>query len=336
MDNKEEQEEKRLLNNLNMYGIIGGVLIFLALTIYTMKFGNVGSPLDNASWGAFGDFMGGTLNPLLAFLGLIALLTTIKLQVKELKATRKELETSSNALKEQSESFKIQNYSIKQQNFENTFFNMLDLHNKIVDNILLSHKPFYKKIVPDRGNPTGNEKVSSSIRWKQIEIPKNYIINGKKINLKDDMDFKGKKALARLLNILYLYFELEEATNLIDKEELYSNFHDEYKDLLGSYFKSIHHILKFIDHNERQGNIKDFKIYSDLFNFQLLPSELELLYFHFALYSDAQFLDTKPYIEKFKFFERLQSNKYMKEISDEYKNEAFGNNKVFKLLSNIN
>ena len=69
--------------------------------------------------------MGGTLNPLLAFLSLIALLTTIKIQSKELRATTTEMNNSSTALQEQSQSIKL-------QNFENTFFKMIDVHNSII------------------------------------------------------------------------------------------------------------------------------------------------------------------------------------------------------------
>jgi len=43
-------------------------------------------------WGAFGDFIGGTLNPILSFLALIALLITIAIQSKQLFLSRKELE----------------------------------------------------------------------------------------------------------------------------------------------------------------------------------------------------------------------------------------------------
>ncbi|GJL56448.1 MAG: hypothetical protein NPIRA02_35800 [Nitrospirales bacterium] len=49
---------------------------------------------EHERWGTFGDFIGGTLNPILSFLALIALLLTIVLQNRELEATRQELSES--------------------------------------------------------------------------------------------------------------------------------------------------------------------------------------------------------------------------------------------------
>ena len=43
------------------------------------------------TWGQFGDFIGGTLNPLFAVTALFALLYTIRLQSEELRASREEL-----------------------------------------------------------------------------------------------------------------------------------------------------------------------------------------------------------------------------------------------------
>lgn len=74
---------------------------------------------DAARWGTFGDFFGGTLNPILSFLALIIVLKTYLSQQEELKETRK-------ILKEQSE-------TQKRQQFDNTFFELLKLHNQILE-----------------------------------------------------------------------------------------------------------------------------------------------------------------------------------------------------------
>ena len=82
-------------------------------------------------WANFGDFMGGTLNPILAALSLFGLLFTIYYQNKELEETRKELKKSVQAQQEQSESLKLQNEATKLQMFENTFFNLIDIYLRI-------------------------------------------------------------------------------------------------------------------------------------------------------------------------------------------------------------
>lgn len=103
----------------------------------------------------FGDFYGGTLNPLLAFLALIALLYTIKQQSEalklskdELSATREELAKSAEAQQEQSKSLELQNKATELQIFENTFFQLLEQHNQYLDLVVnekIEFEYFYKE-----------------------------------------------------------------------------------------------------------------------------------------------------------------------------------------------
>jgi hypothetical protein len=45
-------------------------------------------------WGQFGDFIGGTVNPILSFLSLLALVFTVVLQTRQLENSRTELANS--------------------------------------------------------------------------------------------------------------------------------------------------------------------------------------------------------------------------------------------------
>jgi len=74
--------------------------------------------IDHAAWGQFGDFFGGTLNPILAMLSLFAILGALIIQSRELSH-------STSALKEQSAHLNV-------QAFENTFFSMVMLYNENV------------------------------------------------------------------------------------------------------------------------------------------------------------------------------------------------------------
>lgn len=78
--------------------------------------------------GPWGDFVGGTLNPILTFFSFMGILVSIALQRQELSLSRKELERSANALEKQIA-------SIEYQNFEATFFQMLNTYNSIVESI---------------------------------------------------------------------------------------------------------------------------------------------------------------------------------------------------------
>lgn len=109
----------------------GLVLVIVTLGFYFTHFHKKFST-SNGDWGTFGDFLGGTLNPVFSFASFVALLYTINLQREELDKSTQELAKSSAALNKQSET------QTKQQ-FENTFFSLLEQHNNIL-NTLVSAK----------------------------------------------------------------------------------------------------------------------------------------------------------------------------------------------------
>lgn len=97
---------------------------------------------SSADWGTFGDFVGGSLNPLLAFLSFVALLITLVMQSqqlelsrKELSATREELRRAAEAQHESRKVLELQSQTQLMQQFENTFFSLLQQLNKIGDKV---------------------------------------------------------------------------------------------------------------------------------------------------------------------------------------------------------
>lgn len=80
------------------------------------------------NWGTFGDFLGGVLNPVLTFLSFMALLFTIILQQREIHGA-----------KEDAKELQIQRredrLSSERMQFESTFFQMVSIHNTIVNAI---------------------------------------------------------------------------------------------------------------------------------------------------------------------------------------------------------
>jgi len=83
---------------------------------------------DHERWAQFGDIIGGILNPIFGFFGLIFLLITIVIQNKELGLSRDELSKSNNTLIDQQHTMNI-------QRFENSFFQMLHLQSDITNSI---------------------------------------------------------------------------------------------------------------------------------------------------------------------------------------------------------
>jgi uncharacterized membrane protein len=99
---------------------------FLVTIIFYISNFNNGLSSDQSVWGTFGDFLGGTLNPILSFLSLLALLFTIVLQNKELQETRKELRQSREAQEEQTKSFQAQLKLLEQKEKRDLTFQILE------------------------------------------------------------------------------------------------------------------------------------------------------------------------------------------------------------------
>jgi len=98
---------------------LAAVVLVLIVNLSTWK---------GRSFGDWGDFFGGTLNPLLTFLTFMWLLITIIIQQSELRESRVELRRSALALREQSN-------TLKRQSFESAYFQMIRTLNEIVQAI---------------------------------------------------------------------------------------------------------------------------------------------------------------------------------------------------------
>ena len=82
---------------LLLVGLGGLIVVAVPAAVYYFNTGPFGSPTEpgqslQATMGQFGDFMGGSVNPILGFLSLIALLLTVALQARQLELTRQELQ----------------------------------------------------------------------------------------------------------------------------------------------------------------------------------------------------------------------------------------------------
>jgi len=80
--------------------------------------------LNSGDWGAFGDLIGGILNPIVAFSALCWLIISVKTQKEELKAVKDELITAHEIQIDLAKTQKI-------QRFENTLFSLLEHYRNI-------------------------------------------------------------------------------------------------------------------------------------------------------------------------------------------------------------
>ena len=156
--------------------ILGGAAVaafLIILGLYIAYFKNLSITNDSATWGTFGDYLGGTLNPVISFLALIGLLYTIHQQAQEMQATREELKQAAEQQRKQVEQQSRQSEIFNLQQFESTFFSLLEQHNKIIENLIEAK-------ISDLTNITIDEKfnidcyVKDNIR--QNPLPKQYFI----------------------------------------------------------------------------------------------------------------------------------------------------------------
>jgi hypothetical protein len=124
---------------------------------------------DAARWGTFGDFFGGTLNPILSFLALMVLLRTFSMQREELDLQREELKETKAILKEQ---FETQ----KRQQFENTFFELLKVHNQALE----SCQSDLQRLM--------GGGIFSRINYRWIDLKKTTLENGNEKPIKTDIN----------------------------------------------------------------------------------------------------------------------------------------------------
>ena len=321
----------------NMFLIIAAIAIIIVYGSYMLNFSDQVISKSSGDWGTFGDFIGGTLNPTLAFLSLLAILQTIKIQSKELGNSTRALENSEKELVKSSEALVEQSNSLKIQNFENTFFNMIRLHNEIVNNLKIKNHviEYSYEII------SSTQDVFGEIIIERVKTNFNSI---KQFNLNEPIIY-GRESIdiiyTTITNFMSNRDNIRENPNIykikdINKNRkptlIYDLCHECYSNIIGHYFGNIYQILKFISTSE----IIDKRKYSDLFRAQFSSKELQLLFYHCsASIGSTKF---KPLIEEFEFLEhlRIEENDFFKYIfyHNIYKNQAFGlkNNEKIELL----
>lgn len=86
------------MSNRLLYTSLGSIFVIM-LGLYFIKFGFYPLSESPQNWGAFGDFLGGILNPILSFAALIVLIKTIKQNEKALKQNEEALSQNAKEMK---------------------------------------------------------------------------------------------------------------------------------------------------------------------------------------------------------------------------------------------
>lgn len=84
----------RLNRLITLLPALGLLVLLGAVGFYAGQFADGGLSIDQAAWGQFGDFVGGTVNPILGFLTLVAVVATVMMQFMQLALSRAALDAT--------------------------------------------------------------------------------------------------------------------------------------------------------------------------------------------------------------------------------------------------
>jgi hypothetical protein len=238
----EEDGKAELVLNKVLYKVLSAAIFFagllLSINIILITFTDRG--------GVFGDFLGGVLNPVLTFFTLFGLIVTIVIQRQELRLARHEYEKTADALSTQA--------------IETTFFNIIELHHKIVDNL--------KADLEELSNKTETQKIikglSASILKAQIGT--SFASHNLKI--------QGRAVFEEILNFLSVEAESPE-----DSLNRYKYIQTHHNHMLGHYFRNLYQALKIINgYEENKLSLEQKRKYASILRAQLSTKELALLF----------------------------------------------------------
>jgi Putative phage abortive infection protein len=252
---------------------------------------------DQKERGTFGDMFGG-VNALFSGLALAGIIYTIFLQKKELGLQRKEL-------RDTRKEFSTQNETLRLQRFENTFFQMLNLHHQIIDKLAFERQ---------MGDFTSTEHEKREVFMQAVS---DLRLNIDSIRRKEKQDEYGQ-----------VHYEYEDITNMTLQEvetqslKAYKEFYfmQGYQNALSHYFRNVYHTFKFI-HKTKLIAKTDKRFYSSIVRAQLSSDELFLLFYN----SMAPNLGNPNFLFLMKEYDVLQNfdfslieNRFHKEIYDKY------------------
>ena len=207
--------------------------------------------------GQFGDVFG-ALNALFAGLAFAGVIWAIRLQQKGLKFQQKELELQREELAGQKEQLEAQNQTLQKQNFESSFFQLLGLHNDIVNSMVISvylggeravyqGRQCFDYLLYEFRNNYDEYKGAGERFWIGMAQNPN----------------KAKELMLERINAKY--------------EELF----DKYQSRVGHYFRNLYNLIKFVDQeSDFPKDHKNKKFYTNLIRAQLSSAELGLLFYN--------------------------------------------------------
>jgi len=270
------------------------IILWYASSVYIDNLFPVGTCDYLANRGTYGDKFG-AINSLFAGLAFTGIIFTILLQRQELKLQRQELSSTRKV-------FEIQNEMLSKEKFENTYFQMLNLFHLIVNSLDVKSSDSTENLIK-----TGRD--SFQIFYNEIEKNVNDSIKVGSSNI-----FSKSKLE-----------EIKESLEVSSYIDAYGMVYDKYKSDLSHYFRTLYHIIKFIDNSE----IQTKGHYTSIARAQLSSYE-QILLFYNCLHENGN-EKFKPLIEKYALFKNIDSSLlFSKTHLKEFDDSAYGHEDIKK------
>ncbi len=213
---------------------------------------------------------------------------------------------------------------------ETTFFNMLEVHRSIKNNLSVEIKDLitrpYKIIYTPENIPINIGKlnnfgnINGKLAFQKLledfeRLYKHFPANGWDYEVNSEIDkiiTDGGYGLLDEKNVI------ENANSKISQIKTvkfkYDIFHAQHFNLVGDYLRNVYHILKFLSDKKRDFSLNkiniDVKNYADIFQSQMSYMELALIF-----YNGFKFRKARKLIKEFNFIENVhQSNLLINEF----------------------
>ena len=266
----------------------GVAVAVVSIFIYLCKNTETGFGLN-----LLGDFMAGTVASIWSLAGLFFIYVAFLGQKQQLLNQQAEIMYSQLEVKYtrlelagQKQEMKEQNETLRQQKFENTFFQLLNLFSSIVNSLDLRKSTSKTEVIS-----TGRDCFEIFYRRLQMTLQE-----------------KNKHILG---------FTIQSSTSQ-QAIKAYSQFYDNNKSDMSHYFRTLYHIIKFVD----KSTIENKKQYTSIVRAQLSSYEQVILFYN-CLHDNGKG-KFKPLIEKYSIFKNLDTSLIINQDHlDEYENGAY-------------
>jgi hypothetical protein len=277
---------EKILSGLQAIVVLAGILVCL----YLYEFANAGLSPEQEHWGQFGDFFGGTLNPIIGLMTLLALVWTVRLQHQLLREAKRQVKVSEDELKRTSEALEKQAALQRKQAFESTFFSLLSAWQSLSAQMDVGQgeqrkrgKDCFVSVLSDFDQYT----QESSFSYRNLTDTAWQFVRSH-VTPEYDSDFWGQTVDAQRPQAI----------------EAYVLTYYRHRGDLGAYFRSLYHLIKFIDKSDLSD--RDRRTYTSLVRAQFSPYEHVLLFYN-AL-SPFGYKKFFPLVEKYALLKNLDES----------------------------